>query len=188
MLKFNSQTGEDKWLYENGYIKQGGTYLDIGSAHAFINSNTAFLDELGWEGVCVEPNPVYDSSYLTRDVVRFTCAVSNYTGISPFYMCAEPELGKIDPKATTEVECYTLYDIVKRAGLKQIDLLSIDVEGMEFEIFEQYYKTSAPKPKILIFEYCTLGVIDDRLKIFLEKHTPYKRVHTTIYNHIYVLP
>ena len=35
-----------------------GFYIDIGAFHPFKLSNTVFFDQcLGWEGICVEPNP-----------------------------------------------------------------------------------------------------------------------------------
>lgn len=34
--------------------KKNGTYLEIGSAHSFHNSNTALLEQLGWSGLGVE--------------------------------------------------------------------------------------------------------------------------------------
>lgn len=37
--------------------KKDGTYLEIGAAHAFHNSNTALLERLGWRGVGVEVKP-----------------------------------------------------------------------------------------------------------------------------------
>ena len=37
--------------------KKNGTYLEIGSGHSFLNSNTALLEQLGWTGIGVERNP-----------------------------------------------------------------------------------------------------------------------------------
>jgi len=37
--------------------KRDGTYLEIGAAHSFHNSNTALLEQFGWKGVGLEMNP-----------------------------------------------------------------------------------------------------------------------------------
>ena len=35
-----------------------GTFLDLGAYDGVDLSNTRALTELGWAGVCIEPNPV----------------------------------------------------------------------------------------------------------------------------------
>jgi len=36
---------------------RNGTYLEVGSAHSFHNSNTALLEEFGWKGIGLEMKP-----------------------------------------------------------------------------------------------------------------------------------
>ncbi len=187
-IKFYSQRGEDKWLYDNWLITEPGVYVDIGSADPFINSNTAFLDQLGWGGLCVEPNQ-YD--YSKRHCIIKNVAVNTYDGTCSFHF--NGEIGKIDynsdfRKIEMNMPCLTLKTLIEQNLIKDIGLMSIDIEGMEYDIFTQYYNTwYLPKPKILITEYNTLGNIDDRLKYWLLAYTDYKLIHVTDFNYIFTL-
>jgi len=51
-----SQACQDLFVLAALNGKKNGTYLEIGSAHSFHNSNTALLEQLGWTGIGVEMN------------------------------------------------------------------------------------------------------------------------------------
>lgn len=51
-----SQAYQDMFVLTMLDGKQNGSYLEIGSAHAFHNSNTALLESLGWTGIGIEIN------------------------------------------------------------------------------------------------------------------------------------
>lgn len=57
--QFYSQAGQDKYLIENIYKnKEKGFFIDIGAHDGITYSNTYYLEkELGWSGICIEPNP-----------------------------------------------------------------------------------------------------------------------------------
>jgi hypothetical protein len=52
----HSQVCQDLFVLAVLGGKRDGTYLEIGSAHPYKNSNTALLEELGWKGVGIEIN------------------------------------------------------------------------------------------------------------------------------------
>lgn len=52
-----SQVCQDLFVLGALNGKRNGTYLEIGSAHSFHNSNTALLEQLGWTGIGIEMNP-----------------------------------------------------------------------------------------------------------------------------------
>jgi hypothetical protein len=179
-MNFYSQWNEDRWLYENGHIKEGGFYVDVGAGDPFNNSNTAFLDQLGWSGLCVEPNN-YDFS--KRNCIIENVAVNTFDGECFFEF--NGELGKID-SAGVIIECLTLKTLIEDFRIRHIDLMSIDTEGMEFNIFPNYYNYDyLPKPKILIAEFNTQGNIDNRLKAWLLNYSDYKLIHTSESNYIW---
>ena len=52
-----SQVCQDLFVLAALDGKRGGTYLEVGSAHSFHNSNTALLERLDWSGIGLEMNP-----------------------------------------------------------------------------------------------------------------------------------
>jgi len=52
-----SQVCQDLFVLAALDGKKNGTYLEIGAAHSFKNSNTALLEKFGWNGVGVEYKP-----------------------------------------------------------------------------------------------------------------------------------
>jgi len=58
-MKYYSQYRQDEFLNEY-YFKgvKGGVFLDIGAHDGESLSNSKFFEEeLGWSGICIEPNP-----------------------------------------------------------------------------------------------------------------------------------
>ena len=57
MNQFESQLGQDKYLFENFLKHKNGFFVDVGAHDGVFLSNTFFFEnELNWSGVCVEPS------------------------------------------------------------------------------------------------------------------------------------
>ena len=53
-----SQYGQDQAAFELlGELKHG-VFIDIGANDGITFSNSLLFGEMGWEGICVEPNPI----------------------------------------------------------------------------------------------------------------------------------
>ena len=182
---FYSQRGEDNFLIDNyekffNYEKKY-KYLDIGSADAEINSNTRVFDFFNnWSGLCFEPNPIYDDTYLKTNRNRIKKAVTpNNTGTVNFDLHPISEIGKIGGNEI--VESISAKDLFLSFG--DFDLISIDVEGFEYDIIKElllYFK-----PSIIIAEYNTLGKYDFRLLNYIINKYDYELIHITEFNFIY---
>jgi hypothetical protein len=65
-----SQAMQDMFVLTMLDGKKSGTYLEIGSGHAFYGSNTAILDKhFGWKGVSIDYNTEYKDSYIERNSI-----------------------------------------------------------------------------------------------------------------------
>lgn len=157
-MNFYSQYKQDKFVYENYFQnKKDGYFVDIGAADGIKFSNSKFFEELGWKGVCVEPNPK-----AFADLIKYRTnkclmkAISNKIGIDNFFQITEgPEqlsglsnefgfngIAEINEYYTSdnkfdfeyiEVECDLFENIVDQT---QIDFLSLDTEGNELKILQ----------------------------------------------------
>ena len=59
-MHYSSHIGQDAWVAECLQFKRDGFFLDFGAFDGETISNTYALEkELGWRGICVEPNPRY---------------------------------------------------------------------------------------------------------------------------------
>lgn len=150
-----SQCGEDQILsFLFGSLNiQRPTYLDVGTCHPCSMNNTYAFYLRGGSGVCVEPNP--DLAPLIREK-RPRDAVLN-VGVSPdgfgectYFMFADPALNTFD---STEAEARTrsgknplirelpvpvvsLASIIDRHFKTDLDLLSLDAEGLDFRLLQ----------------------------------------------------
>jgi FkbM family methyltransferase len=105
---FNSDARQDEFVANLTAFKQDGTYVDIGSCHSQKSNNTFFFDRLGWRGICVEIDPIYNESYTNRS----KCTHLNADALTLDY--------------TAEFD---------RAGLPPvIDYLSLDVDDASLEV------------------------------------------------------
>jgi FkbM family methyltransferase len=152
-----SQLGQDLWVLERSNYKRGGFFVEFGATDGVILSNTYLLEKkFGWNGLCAEPNPDYFVD-LKRNR---NCRVSNAcigpkTGQEVDFVLAD-EFGTIldytecDAHSarrdaflragrTTRLSTISLEDfLTENKAPFDIDYLSIDTEGSEFDILESF--------------------------------------------------
>lgn len=56
-MTFNSQGGQDRWVYAMTDGGKGAFYLDIGCNHPIAINNTYVFEQLGWDGILVDVLP-----------------------------------------------------------------------------------------------------------------------------------
>jgi hypothetical protein len=141
-LTFHSQTCQDRWIVLEVYPGlRKGFFVDLGSADGVANSNTKVLEDLGWDGVCVDPFP---SNMSSRRCTLFTDPVDSASGKRVRFRKAG-DLGGIEEHLGTwkgatrgapvvELETRTLTELLARAKAPPfIHYMSIDIEGAELE-------------------------------------------------------
>jgi len=135
-----SQSGEVKWLLENVKFPKHGYFVDIGANDGVTDSNSYYFEkELGWDGVCVEPDPrVFTALRKNRKCECLFFAVGPHPS-ARFYLSELPAWsGTTQPvgKYTdTFVAMQRLDKIVGRVKVP-IDVLSIDTEGTEVGVLQ----------------------------------------------------
>ena len=133
-----------------------GTYIELGALDGVLYSNTKYFeDKLNWRGILIEPHPLkYNNltvnrpnnylfnnlvSCLTENVV-FRFFIDNYSGVSGVeHTLPQEHLSGFfsqvpEPQSRMIIKPKSLTEIVKSTDIKHIDLLSLDVEGHEYEV------------------------------------------------------
>lgn len=150
-IKSYAQEGEDILLHRILERIPKGTYIDIGAHHPFRFSNTYNLYKRGWSGICIDPNP--DISHLfdkfrPKDIF-INIGVSEKPSLMRYYQYEHPayntcdldlvtERKNVKPISETTITTKTLSSILNEhlQNNQKINLMSIDVEGMDFEVLK----------------------------------------------------
>ena len=139
---YPSEIGQDKWVIFRMFPRvTNGFFVDVGSGHGTIGSNTKALEELGWTGICIDPFPAGMEGRTCR---MEKVVVSSSAGQSvKFHAHAglggmADTLGKWKEEASkspvVEFTTTTLGDVLHRAEAPRfIHFMSIDIEGAELE-------------------------------------------------------
>ena len=161
-----SEFGEDFVAAVLLGFKKKGTYVDIGAFRPKELSVTYyFYRKLEWSGITIEPNPAAKERFETqRPRDKFVNqGVSNREGILNYYEFKDPTLNSFSEEVfknnegtfigKKEIKVSPLKDILAlhlEEG-QEIDLMNIDVEGLDREVLESndWEKFS---PKILVIE------------------------------------
>jgi len=122
--------------------KKNGIFLDIG-AHDGININNTYILEknLGWKGICIEPDPFHFSLLdQNRDCYKENVAITNYTGTINFTPCSPHGYGgEVTTNSGINIPCTTIESVLKKYNIpKTIDYMSIDIEGHELIALEKF--------------------------------------------------
>ncbi len=167
--------------------KRGGFYVEFGADDGKKNSNSYYLKEIyGWNGILVEPNPdVFDElvknrcgEILSDDLIFHTNGLEVKFLISGQLSTIE-EYVSLDFNASARLEKDTNYIIKKSITLtklldkynapSEIDFISVDTEGSEFEIlscfdFEKY------KVNLFCVEHNNNSKLKEKLRNLFVKH------------------
>ena len=150
-VRFYSQQDEDKYIIQ--YILKdkinNGTYLEIGGCDGILYSNTKTLqDHFGFTGILIEPQQHYFQRLINNRPNNkcYNCAVSNSTDEYVDFIGYNPEGGIIETintdvskfgiNNTYRVKNKKMSDLINDSGLSYIDIMSIDVEGGEYEVLQ----------------------------------------------------
>jgi FkbM family methyltransferase len=156
-----------------------GFFVEVGASNPFDLSVSWPFEREGWKGLLIEPIP--ECAELLRinrsaTVVECACTSPNApdTGILTIQSVggvsstmSEDFLFKGELN-TIEVKCRTLDSILKEQDVKKINLLSIDVEGFEYEVLKGLNLVTY-RPDL----------------IFIEDHMHYKHSHNHLVKYGY---
>lgn len=138
------------------------TIVDIGGhVGSFSITHSKYVENV----IAFEPEPVSyklftDNLILNniKNVSLINKAVSANKGKLKFHLGATSgrntlcELGYTHQKGELEVDCEDINEVFKLYKINTPSLLKVDIEGIEYELFEKINKESLDKIKIIVFE------------------------------------
>ncbi len=159
-----AQWGEDILAWEYFQRKTHGFFIEVGANDPVGNSQTWLLEQNGWEGILVEPQPACcDRLRAVRKrsrVVQAACAAPEQRGKARFQVAASDDRSRLQTggaekdvtfTGAIEVEVLTLDDVLAAAGNPHPDFVSVDVEGFELDVMKGF-DLARHRPGLLILE------------------------------------
>jgi hypothetical protein len=140
--EYASEVGQDKWVLERVFPDtERGFFVEVGSGHGYIGSNSLALERRGWTGICVDPFP---TQMQGRTCETFEEVVYSETGrLLPFHLAGGlggvgETLGGWNLTAArapvVHKRAITLRDLLARTAVPPfIHFVSVDIEGAELE-------------------------------------------------------
>lgn len=167
-----AQTGEDRIIrallaeHKGPYGEEKGFYVDVGCNHPTKFSNTFELYKRGWSGISIDANqalinehkqirPVGQSVYAVVSDAEKEMVFTHFkddlvSSLSPEHVEEWAEKREVAQAET--VHTISLNRILTQAGApKEFDLLSIDVEGHDFEVLKSI-SLETFKPMLIVIE------------------------------------
>jgi FkbM family methyltransferase len=95
-----------------------------------------------------------------HQVTPLNCAICDFTGVVPFYPAPREKFGMGSLGAQfdgtpIEVRAATLDSVVQEAGIENVALIKVDVEGFEAHVFKGAGKVlTGKRPPLVLFEFC----------------------------------
>lgn len=208
---YYSQFEEDVFLNEKIFKnKKNGTYIELGALDGVLYSNTKFFeDTLNWTGILIEPHPdkfllleknrpnnfLFNSLIsCNEEPLEFRYFVDDGAAVSG----VENTLSQhhfddyFNNSKNIELKQNKIFinptkfsDIIHKTNFTHIDLLSLDVEGHEYEVLKSW-DFSIPIDVILIE---TLGVQPEKDELCRKLLVDNNYIFVTKYKHneIYAL-
>ncbi len=164
---------EEEWIIRDYFQdRRGGVFVDVGANHYKNDSNTFYLETaLGWSGIAIDPQAGFAADYRThRPRTRFFAffvsdtsdATASLYEVDQNSLVTSADRGFAE-RAGTEardavynaqlvtVPTIRLTDLLARAGVSRIDLLSVDVELAEPKVLAGF-DVDRFKPSLVCIE------------------------------------
>ena len=185
-------TAADERRLLHGHPGPSGVFVDGAANDPVSNSQSGALEQAGWAGVCVAPQPRFARALRARrhaTIVQKACGAPGCSGrtmtltVLGTNAALEPErvFTRHEAVERVDVELDRLDAIVREAGLDRIDFLSPDVEGYETEVLKGF-DLARWQPRLALCEDHGF----DHAKRRALARAGYRRVRRTEYNDWYV--
>jgi FkbM family methyltransferase len=162
---YYSRFGEDRFINESLKPPRIGIFVDVGAGGAGTTNNTLFFEKKGWVGLCIDADLKQCTALkdTRRHVLR--SAIAKREKMMTMYKHTDhPTLTtgvrRFNDDAFTKAEKVLAVPLEMALGLygiRQVDLLSVDVEGMELEVLESF-DWEAHMPGIIIVSFLAIGL------------------------------
>ena len=145
---YYSQIGQDAWVHSVLGNKNDGFFIELGASDGMEYSNSLFFEKnLGWKGLCIEPNPFYytklqenrkclTSPYCISDINNKNIEFNLSDLASGVLSTAGPFTNGSKNILVETKRLDTLLDEIKAPLI--IDYLSLDVEGHEYDVINDF--------------------------------------------------
>ena len=171
-LGFYSQIGQDIILSKLFTpVRSGGFFVDVGAHNGKTFSNSLYFEQRGWSGICVEANPrLIPELQINRRCEVLHAVISEIEGECEFLsvsgnseMLSTPNFGYNNRNKkrihrniqktggyidSVKVSSQSLDKVFLERSIKDIDFISLDVEGSEMGVLRSL---SLDKAKIKLF-------------------------------------
>lgn len=200
-----SQEGEDLVLARIFENQPTGFYIDVGALHPKRFSNTFRFYRQGWKGINIDAMP---GSMVEFDKVRpldinIESPISDKSEILNYYIFNEPALNTFSKQMAEERSNKDIYQIEKvipittktlstildehLAETQSIDFLTIDAEGLDFQVLKSNnWLKYCPKIVLIENELSIKEMMGSDIDIFMEENNYQlyaKTVKTYFYKH-----
>lgn len=180
-----SQSGEDliiDFIFKFILNYPSFRYFDVGAHHATYLSNTAIFYQAGMRGVCIEPDPLLHQDILKArpDEICLNLGIGfseNENEVLDFYIMSTRTLNTFSKEEAERLDKDGSYKIVEVKKIPVVhihklfenyfvpDLLSIDVEGIDFEIIKSIDFLKY-RPKVICLETAEFSPIPPGKKTY----------------------
>lgn len=174
----HSQHGEDFFIWQRLEFKPEGTYIEIGAYDGVSLSNSLFFEQIGWKGMLVEAHPDLvdacrksrpdasvvhaalgekDGGKVTFSMVRGSVGLDTLSFVSTndrHRRRIEANHGRIE---IVDVPARNLESLLAESGIREVDWISVDVEGAELDVLKGA-GLNRFRPKIILVEDNSGGV------------------------------
>jgi len=144
--------------------QSAGFFVDVGACEPKAGSQTWLLEERGWSGLLVEAQGRYIERLRAErprsKVVHAACAGPGHPDCVEFHLADVPTHSSLVTHlvdagtryiGTERVRAVTLDELLAEAAAPEVDFVSIDVEGTQFEVL-QGFSLGRYRPKLLLIE------------------------------------
>ncbi len=168
-----SQFGEDLIIESalNILKEKNISYLDIGANHPYLISNSYYFYRNGATGTLIEPDPLLYKNLKKKrpndNILNCGVGFDDKIKTAKLYIMDNPVLNTFSFEEAKRMEKNTVYKIVKDIDIQLIPInfifeemknfpsfLSIDVEGLDFEILNSL-DTQKFRPGLIVAETLT---------------------------------
>ena len=145
---FTQKYMNTKKIHELLGSKPIGFYIDIGAFDGLKANNTKYFEDIGWQGIAVEPHPTsFSKLESNRTCAKENIIITDHDGESEFHWSdSAPMTSRVDMSGhrnrihrmsdviKTTIPCMTVTSLCEKYSVGHVDFLKIDAEGHDWAV------------------------------------------------------